>query len=131
MPASNYVRTNTLAAWLQRTSPTLPSALYVALFTNNPTAANTGTEVSGGGYARASATFSTPVISGDSAITQNTAEIDFPQLTASAGTAAYVGVMDARTGGNLLFFQPLPTAMALNEGYTPYFSAGELKVYLT
>lgn len=131
MPASNYVRTNTLAAWLQRTSLTLPSALFVALFSNNPTAANTGTEVSGGGYARAAATFSTPVISGDSAITQNTAEIDFPQLTASAGTAAYVGIMDARTGGNLLFFQPLPTAMALNEGYTPYFSAGELKVYLT
>jgi len=131
MPASNYVRTNTLSAWLQNVSFTRPTVLYVALFTNNPTAANTGTEVSGGGYARAAATFSTPVISGDRAVVQNTAEIDFPQLTASAGTAAYVGIMDARTGGNLLFYEPLPTAMALEEGYTPYFSAGQLKVYLT
>lgn len=131
MPASNYVRTNTLAAWLKNQPITFPSSLYVALFTNNPTAANSGTEVSGGGYARAAVSFSTPVVSGDSAVIQNTAEVDFPQLTASAGVAAYIGVMDARTGGNLLFFQPLPTSMALDVGYTPYFAAGELKIYLT
>lgn len=131
MPASNYVRTNTLAAWLQRQAVTFPTNLFVALYSTNPTAANTGTEVSGGGYARAAATFSSPVVSGDSAVIQNTSEITFPELTASAGTAAYVGILDARTGGNLLFFQPLPTAMALDVGFTPYFSAGELKVYLT
>ena len=131
MPASNYVRTNTLAAWLQRQSVSFPTTLYVALFSTNPTAANSGTEVSGGGYARAAVNFSSPVISGDSAVIQNTGEVTFPQLTASAGTAAYIGIMDARTGGNLLFFQPLPTSLDLDIGYTPYFSAGELKVYLT
>lgn len=131
MPASNYVRTNTLAAWLQRQNVTFPTNLFVALFSTNPTAANTGTEITGGGYARAAATFSSPVISGDQAVTQNTSEIDFPQMTASGGTAAYVGIMDARTGGNLLFFQPLPTSLNLDVGFTPYFSAGELKVYLT
>lgn len=131
MPASNYVRTNTLAAWLQRQSVSFPSTLYVALFSNNPTAANTGTEITGGGYARAAVTFSSPVISGDQAVIQNTSEVDFPQMTASGGVAAYVGIMDARTGGNLLFFQPLPTTLNLEVGFTPYFSAGELKVYLT
>ena len=131
MPASNHVRTNTLAAWLQRQSLTVPSALYVALFATNPTAANSGTEVSGGGYARALATFGSPSISGDQAVIQNNSEITFPQLTASAGTAAYVGIMDAATGGNLLFYQALSTAMTLAYGYTPYFATGELKVYLT
>ncbi len=131
MPASNYVRTNTLAAWLQKQNLTIPSVLYVALFTNNPTAANSGTEVSGGGYHRAAATFGSPAISGDQAVIQNSSEITFPQLTASAGTAAYVGIMDALTGGNLLFYQPLATALPLNYGYTPYFATGELKVYMT
>ena len=130
MPASNYVRTNTLAAWLQRQGFTIPSTLYVALFANNPTAANSGTEVSGGGYARAPVTFATPTISGDQAVIQNNAEVTFPKLTASAGTAAYVGIMDAQTGGNLLFYQALSTSLTLAYGYTPYFAAGELKVYL-
>ena len=131
MPASNYVRTNTLAAWLQNQQVTFPTTLYVALYSTNPTAGNTGTEVSGGGYARAAVTFSSPVISGDQGVIQNVAEVTFPQLTASAGTAAYVGILDARTGGNLLFYQPLPTSLDLDVGFTPYFSAGELKVYLT
>ncbi len=131
MPASNYVRTNTLAAWLQKQNPPIPSVLYVALFTNNPTAANSGTEVSGGGYHRAAATFGSPSVSGDQAVIQNNSEITFPQLSASAGTAAYVGIMDALTGGNLLFYQPLATALTLAYGYTPYFATGELKVYMT
>lgn len=130
MPASNYVRTNTLAAWLQRQSITIPSVLYVALYANNPTAANSGTEVSGGGYRRAAVTFSAPTISGDQALIQNNAEVTFPKLTGSAGTAAYVGILDAQTGGNLLFYQALSTSMTLAYGYTPYFAAGELKVYL-
>ena len=131
MPASNYVRTNTLAAWLQRQSITIPSNLYCALFSTNPTAANSGTEVSGGGYARAPVSFSTPTISGDRAVIQNNAEVVFPKLTASAGTAAYVAIFDAQVGGNLLFFQALSTSLTLAYGYTPYFAAGELKVYLT
>ena len=128
MPASNYVKQNTLSLWGNRQSVTPPAALYVALYSTNPTAADTGTEIAGGSYARASASFSTPSISGEQAIIQNTAPIEFPQLTASAGTAAYIGIRDARNGGNLLFFEALPTALVLAAGYTPYFVAGELKV---
>ena len=130
MPASNYVRTSTLSAWLQRQALSVPATLYVALFTNNPTAANSGTEVSGGGYQRAPVTFSTPTIAGDQAVIQNNAEVTFPKLTASAGTAAYAAIMDAATGGNLLFYQALSTSLTLSYGFTPYFAAGELKVYL-
>lgn len=128
MPASNYAKNATLDFWLRHQSTPQPSAVYVALYTTNPTAADTGTEVSGGGYARQRAVFSAPVVSGDVAMVQNTAAITFPQLTASAGVAAYVGLRDAESGGNLLFYEALPTAITLEQGYTPYWAAGDLRV---
>lgn len=128
MPASNYVKNNTLDFWLRNQNVQRPNAVWVALYTTNPTAADTGTEVSGGGYARQSVVFSSPSISGDVAVIQNTAPITFPQLMASAGVAAFVGLRDAATGGNLLFYEALPTAITLAQGYTPYWAAGDLKV---
>ena len=56
----------------------MPSNVYVALFTTDPTDAGSGTEVSGNGYARQSATFSSA--SGGS--TSNSSAIEF---TASGG----------------------------------------------
>ncbi|MCL2751870.1 MAG: hypothetical protein FWE62_03840 [Firmicutes bacterium] len=128
MPAGNHVKNNSLDFWLRNQSVSQPTTVFVALYTTNPTAADTGTEVSGGGYARQPAVFSTPSISGDVSVVQNSAAITFPQLAASAGTAAFVGIRDAQTGGNLLFFEALPTAIVLAQGYTPYWAAGELRV---
>jgi len=128
MPASNYVRNNSLDYWLRNQNVGQPQSVWVALYTTNPTAADTGTEVSGGGYARQQAVFATPGISGDMATVQNSAAITFPQLTASAGTAAFVGLLDAPSGGNLLFFEALPTAVNLAQGFTPYWAPGELRV---
>lgn len=131
MPASNYVKNNSLNFWTRRQSVSQPTQLWVALYATNPTASDSGTEVSGGGYARAQAQFGAPVISGNSAVVQNTGAIEFPQLTASAGTAAYVGIKDAQTGGNLLFYEALPISVSLQAGYTPYFATGELKISMT
>lgn len=128
MPASNYVKNNSLDFWLRNQGVSQPATVYVALYATNPTAADTGTEVSGGGYARQRVTFSSPTISGDVSVVQNVAEVVFPQLTASAGTAAYVGLRDAASGGNLLFYEALPTAITLAQGYTPYWAASDLKV---
>lgn len=128
MAASNYVKNNSLDFWLRGQTVTQPSSVFVALYSTNPTAANTGTEVSGGGYVRQQAVFSAPNISGDVSIVQNNAAITYPQLTASAGTAAFVGLLDAQTGGNLLFYEALPTSINLAPGYTPYWAAGDLKV---
>lgn len=128
MPASNYVKNNSLDFWLRNQSVPQPNTLYVALYSTNPTAADTGTEITGGGYARQAAQFSTPTISGDTSVVQNMAAITYPQLTASAGVAAYVGIRDAATGGHLLFYEALPTSITLAQGYTPYWAAGDLKV---
>ena len=128
MPASNYVKNNSLDFWVRKQSISQPSSVWVALYTTNPTAADTGTEVSGGGYARQQVTFTSPTISGDVALVQNVSDIVFPQLTASAGVAAYVGLRDASAGGHLLFYEALPTSITLAQGYTPYWGAGDLKV---
>ena len=128
MAASNYVKNNSLDFWLRGQNVPQPSGVFVALYSTNPTAANTGTEISGGGYVRQQAVFSAPSISGDVSIAQNNAAITYPQLTAAVGTAAYVGLLDAQTGGNLLFYEALPTTIILAQGYTPYWAAGDLKV---
>ena len=128
MPASNYVKTNTLDAWLNNQSFTLPSSLYAALYLTNPTAANSGTEVSGSGYARATYDPSIATISGDVAICSNEAVVQFPEATGAWGTPTYFGVLDAQTGGNLLFYGSLPTTFSVTTGMAPKFNIGELRI---
>lgn len=97
---------------------TFPSpTLYVALFTNMPDFTGAGgTEVSGGGYARQTITFDnatgvTP------AITQNSAQVNFPAATQDWGTIQGVALYDANTGGNMLLKAPLntPRIVATND----------------
>ena len=57
---SNYLENALLNGTLNATTYTAPAAVYVALYTSDPTDANTGTEVSGGSYARQSVTFAAP-----------------------------------------------------------------------
>lgn len=132
MPASNYVNTNSLKAWLQGTvSITFPTTVYVGLFLTNPTSAGTGTEVSGSGYARAAATFGNPSQSGSSMVASNSAAVTFPQATGSWGTPQYFAIYDNSTSGNMLFYSSLPTAYAISSGMTPQFAAGALTVSAT
>lgn len=77
---------------------------YLALFLTDPTAAATGTEASGGGYARKIITLGAPsLVSGRQQVT-NTAEVDYGVITADIGTVSYWGIFDSQSGGNLLWF---------------------------
>ena len=77
---------------------------YLALFLTDPTAAATGTEASGGGYARKVITFDAPtLVSGRQQVT-NTAAVGYGVITADIGTVSYWGVFDSQSGGNLLWF---------------------------
>ena len=131
MPLSNYSKQGTINFWFRNQSVTQPSSVYVALYSTDPTGANTGTEISGGGYARQPAVFGAPTISGNQAIAQNTAVINFPQLTAAVGTAAYIALLDAASSGNLIAYAALPTSLQLNAGFQPYIAVGDLRVLAT
>lgn len=128
MPASNYVKTGTLDAWLNGQAFTLPSSLYAALYLTNPTASASGTEVSGAGYTRATFSPNSATISGDVAICSNNAVVQFPEATGAWGTPTYFGIFDAMSGGNLLFYGSLPTTFAVTTGMAPKFNIGELRV---
>jgi len=109
------------------TSATRPTAWYLALFTTDPTDADTGTEVSTSGtaYARESVTFT---VSGDTA--SNTAAVEFATATASYGTVSHVGVYDAVTGGNLIAHAALSTAKTIDTGDVLRLPAGDLDITL-
>jgi len=120
-----------------------PANVYVGLLTTSPADAGGGTEVSGGSYARVAvasslanwagtqAAASTTASSGTSSTTSNNAAITFPAPSANWGSVAYIGIYDASTAGNLLFWAPLTTPKTVNNGDpAPSFAAASLSIQL-
>ena len=77
---------------------------YLALFLTDPTASGTGTEASGGGYARKVISFDAPRLVAGKQQVKNTDAVDYGVITADIGTVSYWGIFDSQTGGNLLWF---------------------------
>jgi hypothetical protein len=125
MSFSNYLENKVMLHVFGGTSYTAPATLYVGLYTSDPGEGDTGTEVSGGSYARQTAAFT---ITGGAAA--NTAAIEFPTASASWGTVTYVGVRDASTGGNLLASGPLTTSKTISSGDVFRIPAGDLDITL-
>lgn len=123
---SNYLEQALINATLRNTSYTSPTTTYLALYTSDPTDADTGTEVSGGSYQRQPITFSSPV----NGSTSNSSAIEFPQATADWGTIAYVGIRDAVTSGNLLYHTALDASKVINNGDIFKITATNLSVTL-
>lgn len=129
MPASSYLATNTLNAWIRATPPAnFPTNVYVGLFLTNPGPSGTGTEVSGNGYARAGATFGAPASSAGSMVSSNSSPVSFPSATGSWGTPQYFAIYDALTGGNMLFYGIISAPFAISSGMTPQYATGSLRV---
>jgi hypothetical protein len=123
---SNYLENALINAVLRNTTYTSPATVYVSLWTSDPTDAGSGTEVSGGSYARTSVTFGAP----SNGVTSNSADVTFPQATASWGTVGWIGLNDASTSGNLLFHTPLDTSKTIDSGDIFKIASGSLTVTL-
>lgn len=124
---SNYLENALINATLRNTSYTSPTTIYVGLYTSDPTDANTGTEVSGGSYARTAVTFGAP----SNGASLNDAAVEFPQATASWGTVAYIGILDAATSGNLMYHTALDTSKTIDTGDIFKIAIGSLSVTLS
>lgn len=121
-----------------------PTSLFISLFTTTPTDSTAGTEVTGGSYARQTVTSaltawdntqlasSSAVSSGTGGTTRNQATITFsPAPTANWGTVTGVGIHDAITGGNLLFWSALTTSKVVNSGDpAPSFAINGLTIQI-
>ena len=123
---SNFLENALINATLRNTSYTSPTTTYLALYTTDPTDADTGTEVSGGSYARQAITFASP----SNGVTSNSAAIEFPTATGSWGTITHVGIRDALTTGNLLFHTALDASKTIATGDVFRIASGSLSVTL-
>jgi hypothetical protein len=118
-----------------------PATLYVALLTAAPSDTGGGTEVTGGSYARVAVTStltawagtqsagSTTASSGTGGQTSNNAAITFPAPTANWGVCTHLGIYDAATTGNLLYWVALTVSKTINNAdAAPSFAIGALTV---
>lgn len=123
---TNYLEDKLLNHVLRNTSYTAPTTAYVGLFTVAPTDTLSGTEVSGGSYARQSLSVTTA----SAGIVTSSADINFPQATASWGTITALGIFDALSSGNLLMYTSLTTSKTIDEGDILKVSSSNLTVTL-
>jgi hypothetical protein len=126
MAALSDVAEKLLLDWLMTSgSATRPTAWYVALYTAAPSDSGGGTEVSGGGYARQSATFDAAATPGGT--TSNNNVIQFTASGADFGTVTHIGIHSAVSGsGNLLWHGAMTTSRTVSDGDTLEFSVGNI-----
>jgi len=125
---SNFLENALINATLRNTTYTSVATIYVALYTSDPTDADTGTEVSTSGtaYARTAVTFGAP----SNGVSTNSADVTFPTATGSFGTVTHVGLRDASTAGNLLYHSPLDDSKTVGIGDVFKITTGNLSVTL-
>jgi hypothetical protein len=140
---SDYLE-NKIIDWLLRAQAfTAPATVYIGLLTAAPSDTGGGTEVSGGSYARVAVTSSlanwagtqsagsTVASSGTGGTTSNNAAITFPTPSANWGVATHLGIYDASTSGNLLFWVALTASKTINNGDpAPSFPIAALSVQI-
>lgn len=109
---SNYAETAMLDWIAGGATPTRPTTRYLALFTATPGESGGGTEVSGSGYARQTIAFA----AASSGATSNSGAVTFTASGGSFGTVTSVGIFDASTSGNLLWYGPLTASKTIADG---------------
>lgn len=112
---------------------TPPATLYVALYTVIPTDANaSGTEVTGGSYARVAVTNNlTNFPAAAAGAKANGTAITFPAPTANWGIVVGFAIYDAATVGNELTWGPITPNKTVNNGDpAPSFAIGDLDITL-
>jgi hypothetical protein len=105
---STYAANRTLDAWFNNSSFTPPTVWYLALFTQNPTAAGTGTEVTGGSYSRKLIGFAA------AASSANASDISASFTGMPAATVTHWALFDASTAGNMLIADAFSSAIVCN-----------------
>ncbi len=135
---SDYLENKLIDQIFRGQAYTFPSTLYFALFTTADNDADSSkVEVSGGSYVRVGVTCSlanfagtqsagsTVASTGTTGTTSNNSSITFATPTANWGTIVGIGIYDASTSGNLLFYGALTTNKTVNNGdAAPSFAAG-------
>jgi len=121
---SDYLENEILDHILGTGAYTMPTTVYVGLSTGSFNDDNSGTELSGSGYARQAIAFN----AASSGTADNSGAVDFPAATGSWGTVSHFGLFDASTGGNLLIHGALTASKAVDTGDILRIAAGDMDI---
>jgi hypothetical protein len=125
MSLTNTYETTTLTWLFTADSATRPTTWYIGLFTTDPGETGSGTEVSGGSYARTAVTLT---VSGNTAT--NSGSVEFAAATGSWGTITHIGVMDASSAGTMIVHAALDASKTIASGDVFRIPAGDLDITL-
>lgn len=118
---SAYLRSKIVKHVKGEASFTMPSNLYLAIYSSDPTINDTGTEAAGGSYARQLLSFAAE--SNGSAFS-NTSE----SFTMPAGSWTHWGIRDASSGGNLMYFGAFDIKIDTAAGGTIPINSGDISI---
>lgn len=123
---SNYLENKVIDVFFRNQSFTAAPTVYVALFTAvTDSEAGTGTEVSGGGYARQAITFGSP----SNGVSSNSGTVSWTASGANYGVVSHFAVYDALSGGNALTaIKALSSSKTINDGDTATFAVSALSL---
>lgn len=135
---TNYAANRVLQALCGKASSiTLGQTAYVGLSTTTPTAAGGNvTEPSGNGYSRVmlgncSQSYTQKMGTPSGGAVSNTEIIYCTEATGAWGTITHFCIYDALTGGNLLAYGALTTAIIPTANTIPIIRVGELNISLS
>lgn len=126
---SDYLENALINHVFRGTAYTAPANIYVGLSTSACSDSATGTEVSGGSYARvavATGAGTWAATSGTDGTTSNVSTVTFATPSAGWGAVTHVVLYDASTSGNALVCTALTIPKTINTGDTVTFPAGTL-----
>lgn len=139
---TNFAENKIVDAVIRAQAIGAPATWYIGLDTVACVEAGTGTEVTGGSYARVAVTASlanfagtqsagsTAASSGTGGTTSNNAAVTFPTPSAGWGTVVSMRWWDASTSGNAWICTPLTVNKAINTGDAVAFPAAALTLQI-
>lgn len=119
---SDYLENKVLDHILGTTAYTMPATPYLALYTVAPTDSTSGTEATGGSYARQSISFN----AASAGAATNDGDVDFTGMPAC--TIVAVAVTDSLSGGNILVYGGLTANKTLDAGDILRVASGDLSI---
>jgi hypothetical protein len=121
---SDYLENEILDHILGTGAYTMPAGVYVGLSTGSFNDDNSGTELTGNGYARVAITFGAAA----SAVASNNAAVEFPAASGSWGTISHFGLFDAASAGNLLIHGALTASKVIDTGDILKIATGDMDI---
>lgn len=121
---SDYLENEILDHILGTGAYTMPTTVYVGLSTGSFNDDNSGTELTGNGYARVAITFGAAA----SGTASNNAAVEFSAATGSWGTVSHFGLFDASTAGNLLIHGALTASKVIESGDILKIAIGDMDI---